>query len=340
MERAHRVVDAFLDRIPSLSVTVRVGGEERWHRTAGLARLPDRPARDDEPYDLASLTKVLAGVPVAASLVARGALDLDAPVAEVLPDVDPRITPRHLLTHGSGYPKWAPLYEQARGAADPRRTVLDAARRTPLVAAPGEVHAYSDLGFLVLCELLEAVGGARLDQLLAPLQAAVGVRDLRWGWPGAAATEDCRVRGRIVEGEVHDLNAWAMGGVSSHAGLFGTSRAVASFADALRHAWSGGPSPLPGATLARFVAGRGPGSHRLGFDGITPGASSTGARFPADAVGHLGYTGTSVWIAPRHELVVVLLTNRIHPRDDLTAIREARPRLHEAVVDDLGLGNA
>lgn len=338
MERTDRVIDAFLDRIPSLSVTVWVDGEERYHRTAGLARLPDRPARDDEPYDLASLTKVLATVPVAASLVAAGRLDLDAPVREVLPDVDARITARHLLSHGSGYPKWAPLYERTGdwGTPEARRRILDAARLTPLVAAPGEVHAYSDLGFLVLCELIEVLGGARLDRLLAPLLASVDEADLRWGWPGAAATEDCPVRKRIIEGEVHDLNAFAMGGVSSHAGLFGTSRAVARWADALHQAWTGAASPLPGAALARLVAGRGPGSHRLGFDGITPGASSTGARFPADAVGHLGYTGTSVWIAPDRGLVVVVLTNRIHPRDDLAAIREARPRLHDAVLDDLG----
>lgn len=323
--------------IPSVSAAVWLDGEEAFHRTSGLARLPDRQAREDEPYDLASVTKVLATVPVVAELVDRG-LDLDAPVRAVLPDVDERIATRHLLMHASGYPAWAPLYEQvdAWGTPETRRAILDLARKTPLDGEPGQSHTYSDLGYLTLCDLLETVGGARLDALLQPILDRVRERDLRWGWPGAAATQDSKVRGGVVEGEVDDLNCFAMGGVSSHAGLFGTARAAARMGDRLRQAWMGERDDLPGDALRDLVESRGPGSHRAGFDGISRGYTSTGSRFPQDTVGHLGYTGTSLWIVPSRRLTVAILTNRIHPVDDLTAIKAARPRLHDALAADLG----
>ncbi len=340
MERLAREIDRVVAAgdIPSVSVCVWVDGVERFHRTAGVARRPDRAARPDEPYDLASVTKVLATVPVVAELLDRGALDLDAPVAEILPDVDPRITARHLLSHASGLPAWAPLYETCGrwGTAACRRAILDAARATAPVHPPGTVHVYSDLGYLVLCDLVETVGGARLDRLLQPILDRLGERDLRWGWPGAAATRDDPLRGGVVEGAVDDMNCYAMGGVSTHAGLFGTARAVARTADALRQAMAGERDDLPASALRAMAGWRGPGSHRLGFDGISAGYTSTGGRFPPDTVGHLGYTGTSVWIVPSRRAAVAVLTNRIHPVDDLAAIRAARPALHDAVAADLG----
>lgn len=326
-------------QIPSLSVHVLVDGSEALHQTIGLARLePRRPARPDEAYDLASVTKVVGTLPLVARLMDAGTLDLDAPVREALPDVDPRITARHLLSHSSGYPAWAPLYQGVDdwGSPTARQQILDAARTTPLAAEPGSAHTYSDLGYLVLCALLEALGGDRLDRQLGPILADLGRDDLRWGWPGAAATEDCPLRGRVLEGEVHDQNCSAMGGVSTHAGLFGTARAVAGLGETLRAAWTGTSDALPGEALRTLVAHRGPGSHRLGFDGISAGYTSTGSHFPADTVGHLGYTGTSLWIVPSRRTVVAVLTNRIHPTDDLTAIKAARPRIHDAIALDLG----
>ena len=329
-------VDAIVaeGRIPSISVAVRVGGEEVLRYATGWARIePARAVDAATPYDLASVTNPFAGAAVAAALVRAGVLALDGPVADVLPDVHPAVTARHLLAHASGYPAWAPLYASVPahqwGEPAARRALFDAARRAPLVAAPGASHTYSDLGFLVLCELLEAVGGARIDALTRQLLLAPAGVDLRWGWPGAAATELCPVRGRVVEGEVHDLNTAAMGGVSTHAGLFGAAADVARLADALIDAAQGRRDDLP--DLGPFWAARGPGSHRLGWDGVSAGSyTSTGGSWPADGVGHLGYTGTSVWLAPRERVVVVLLTNRVHPVDDKEAIRAARPRVHAA----------
>jgi len=327
--------------IPSASISVLVEGREELHLSVGHARLvPPRPVAEDQAYDLASVTKPLAGGTVAAALVERGALALDDPAARCVPALDPRITVRMLLQHAAGFPAWAPLYERVQpwGTAATRAAVVAAAVGTPLAAEPGTAHTYSDLGFLSLLAVLEAAGGARIDLLLQDLVLGpAGLTDLRWGWPGAAATEDCPVRGRVVEGEVHDLNAFSMGGVSSHAGLFGTARSVARAGDAILDAVQGRRDDLPGRSLATFWTSRGPGSHACGWDTVSL-PSSTGSFWPADGVGHLGYTGTSLWIAPRQRVVVAFLTNRVHPIDDKTkaAINDARPRVHDAVARSLG----
>lgn len=335
MEEVARELDAIVaeGRIPSASIAVRVDGREALAHTVGRARLdPPRAAVPDQPYDLASVTKPLAGATLAARWLERGALSLDDPAARFVPGVDGRIAVGMLLQHASGYPAWAPLYErvprEAWGTPEARGAIVAAAVATPLAAPPGTTHTYSDLGFLALLAVLEALGGP-LDRQLDEVLGSAGLEGLRWGWPGAAATEDSPLRGGVIEGCVHDPNAFAMGGVSTHAGLFGTARAVAAFGDALLDGRLPSPAPL--------WAAKGPGSHRAGWDGVSVGAyTSTGSRWPADAVGHLGYTGTSLWIAPRQRVVVALLTNRVHPRDDKQAIRAARPRVHDAVARALG----
>jgi serine-type D-Ala-D-Ala carboxypeptidase len=346
VRRLEAAVDAVLaeTRIPSLSLAVMVGGWEAFHRTRGLARRdPPRPAREDQPYDLASLTKPLVGATLVASLLEEGRIDLDMPVADVLPEVDGRITLAHLLTHTSGLPRWNAFYadpDTAWGLRETREAILQAARRTRVEATPGTRHAYTDVGFLVLLSFLETLTGQPLDVLFRErVLVPAGVDELRWGWPNAAATERCPVRGVLVEGTVHDLNAAALGGVSTHAGLFAPARAVARLSqrllDAVEH--PDREPRLPGRSLARLWHLRGVGSHAGGWD--TPsrdGYTSTGAHFPDDAVGHLGYTGTSLWLVPSRRTIVVLLTNRIHPEDDLSEIRAVRPRLHDAVAEALG----
>ena len=271
---------------------------------------------DHEQWDLASLTKALVGAPLACRFVDEGRVTFGEPLD------DAGVTLAQLLSHSAGYPAWLPLYE----AASSRDEVLALARSTPLQARPGQAHTYSDIGFLVLCALLEERGGARVDALAERLD----LRGLSWGGRGAAPTEDCPVRGCVVRDEVHDLNCRAMDGVSTHAGLFGDARSVADamWRQVLR-------SRDPSTALAWAWRHRGAGSHWLGWDGRSPGPSSSGAHFPADTVGHLGFTGTSVWAAPSREVVVVLLTNRVHPSVEDTRIRALRPAVHDAVVQDL-----
>jgi len=328
------------ETIPSASVSVWVEGAEVFSHAQGAARLmPYQQATEATPYDLASVTKPFAGGAVAAALVRDGRLDLDAEVRRVLDDVPAGVTARRLLQHAAGYAAWSALYERVPrdlwGTPEARASILRAARTSPLVYTPGAGHTYSDLGFLTLLSLLEHVGEAPIDELVrAHLTDPAGVA-LRWGWAGAAATEDCPVRGEVVQGVVHDLNCFAMGGRSTHAGLFGTAAAVGRLTSALLDQTIGLDRGLP--DLTDFWRAEGPGSHRLGWDGVTLGAyTSTGRCWPADGVGHLGYTGTSVWVAPRQRVVAVLLTNRVHPRDDKQPIREARPRFHDALAACLG----
>jgi CubicO group peptidase (beta-lactamase class C family) len=339
MQRVVDVLEAIREEgaIPSLSLHVRVAGREVLHHTTGDARrVPSlRPATTDQVYDLASVTKALAGATVTAHHLGLGALGLDDPANRWLPGVDPRVTVRMLLTHSSGLPAWAPLYAgvplDSWGTRSARAHILAATRIAP-VQLPGTTHTYSDLGFLWLLQILEALGGP-LELQLAAIVAPTGL-PLRYAGGDAAATEDCPLRGRVLEGEVHDANCAAMGGVSTHAGLFGDARSVASFAEALLDVSRGVRDDLPSpAPLWRCA---GPGTHRGGWDTVTPGASSTGGRWPSDTVGHLGYTGTSVWMSPSKRVVVALLTNRVHPRDDKGPIRAARPRVHDAVATSLG----
>ncbi|MCB9765515.1 MAG: serine hydrolase [Alphaproteobacteria bacterium] len=346
-------VDAVLARAvaegvtPSVDLEVRAGGEVVYSARVGQAQLQPlaRPLADDTRWDLASLTKVLAGASVCYALIDRGQLSFEDRVRRYVPGVDGRITVAHLLSHTAGYVPWRPLYERvdaaglAWGSPAARRLVLREAALEPLQSRPGAQHAYSDLGFLVLCAALEAVGGQRLDRLWRALVAEpAGWTGLVWGSPRAAATERCPRRGGVIVGQVHDLNCASMGGVSSHAGLFGDAAAVGlagqTFLDAFH-----GRGPLAGDAIRRAWTTRGVGSHWLGWDGREGENSSSGARFPSDAVGHLGFTGTSLWIAPRQQVVVALLTNRVHPSVDDIRIRDLRPAVHDAVVGALdGLG--
>lgn len=332
--------------VPSASLCVRVDGREVVHHTVGDARrAPNRPALPDQPYDLASVTKVLAGTAVVASLIEDGAIGLHEPVAGHLGAVDERVTVAHLLSHSSGLAAWNRFYLETDGhpfgTRAAREAVYARVLSAPVEATPGSRHTYSDIGFLWLLILAERVGGKPFDQLFHErVRVPSGVDDLRWGWPLAAATEwPCPFRGVGVEGTVHDLNCASLGGVSTHAGLFGTARAVARLGEAFLRAAAGDPafSALPGPTLRRLWDLRGAGSHRGGWDGVSRGGyTSTGSHWPDDGVGHLGYTGTSIWMSPGRKTVVALLTNRVHPIDDKAPIRALRPLVHDAVARELG----
>lgn len=343
---------------PGCALCLR-GADREWltlERGQAEVRPRRRPLRPAHPFDLASLTKVLATTPVALSLAAEGALDLDAPVDARLPGAPPGVTARHLLLHASGLPAWNRIHRQVEASGHPwgspaaRRLAMEAAWTTAPEAAPGAQHRYSDLGFLTLGALLEERGGDRLDRLWeARVRAPAGV-DLRWGWPDAAATEDCPERGRVIVGEVHDLNAASMGGIAPHAGLFGSASAVAALGAWHLRAWQG-RGGLPQALVRAAWSAEGPGSHRLGWDGVTPGGSSAGDRWPLDGVGHLGFTGCSLWIAPRQGVVVALLSNRVHPAIEggavpgqasprYAAFKRLRPAVHTAVVHALSEAGA
>ena len=230
-----------------------------------------------------------------------------------------------------------------------RDDIVAMACAEPLRATPGSRLVYSDVGYIVLGALVESISGRQLNEVFyAKVGSELGLQDTAFRSvraeataPGdlarIAPTDRCPWRGRVVHGQVQDENAYAMGGIAGHAGLFSTARDVhailAQFVAAyrgldsilepelVRECWAGPGSVVPGATWS------------LGWDTPTPGASSAGKRISTRAFGHLGYTGTSVWVDLERGIHVVLLTNRVHPRKDNERIREMRPAVHDAVFD-------
>lgn len=348
---------------PGGALLVRVRGKTVHLSFHGRRSLepPGDPVDAHTCFDLASLTKVLVTTPLVLLSIQRGRLELETPAHRLLKEYAGQgrdaITVRMLLDHSSGLAAWRPYYEKVRSADGESwlATVKgqEAVRRMVAAeapeATPGSRALYSDLNFILLDWILERVNGHPTDVLFAewlaeplkieglffvdfksPAKAARARRGRAF-----AATERCPWRGRILIGEVHDENTYAMGGVSGHAGLFGTIRDVAAMADAWLGSFlhSGGffeqglvkqfwqKSEVPGSTRA------------LGFDTPSPRASQAGGLFGPRTVGQLGFTGTSLWIDPDREMIVVLLTNRVHPTRENGAIKQFRPALHERVAE-------
>lgn len=330
----------------------------------GLAVVrPERlPMTRETIFDLASLTKPLATTTAVMLLAHDGALGLDDPVSKFLPVFSERekdaVTVRHLLTHSAGLKPLRKFHEELLererkkgerwiGTPAARDFVIERVLRSGLVHEPGAAAVYGDLDFIALGALVEAVARQPLDafcqeRIFGPL----GMGDtcfvrLGEGAPGlpaavrrrVAATENCAWRDRVLWGEVHDPNASVMGGVAGHAGLFSTADDVMRFAVALLDVWHGRSSRWPRELLHEFTTRQGipAGSDwALGWDTPTAGASSSGSHFSPSSIGHLGFTGTSLWIDLEAEAVVVFLTNRAHLVAKYSRF-ELRPKLHDLV---------
>ena len=300
-------------------------------------------------YDLASLTKVIAATSMAMMLFERGALTLDQPIAEWLPQfmqdegaggIRSQVTVRMLLAHASGLPGYARLFESCRD----RASLLAAAMRLPLEAVPGERAEYSDPGFILLGELLEQIAGEPLEnfcarEIFAPLRMTSTCFRPPPTWVSSIAPseEDREFRHRVLQGEVQDENCFVMGGVSGHAGLFSNALDPLLLARCLLDGGrvAGGGRLFSPETITLFTtrANLPPGSSRaLGWDTPSP-PSSSGNYFHARSAGHLGYSGTSLGIDFERPLAVALFTNRTWPHRESQAIRSIRPRFHDAIVD-------
>lgn len=306
--------------------------------------------RTDTIYDLASITKSFVAI---AALVAadRGQIDLDCPGEHVIGDlrggVAADITLRQLLAHRAGLSAWGGLFldlPHALGSPAARRWIVgEAARRREWPS--DERIEYSDLGYIVAGAMISAMAGAPLDRVIAEnVTGPLGIRQevFYLGGSGApprtivarriAPTERCDFRGRIIRAEVHDENAAAMGGISGHAGLFGTARGVAAFARALLDVIALRSDLFPREALLSALEPQKGSSYRLGFDGKSEKGSSAGLRMDPSAFGHLGFTGTSFWCDPRRDLGIVLLTNRVHPSRANKKIVGFRPAFHDGIV--------
>jgi CubicO group peptidase (beta-lactamase class C family) len=310
----------------------------------------DAPAVSaDTIFDLASLTKVIATTTIAMRLVERGLVDLERPLCTYLPgwDSGDRRTVRavDLLEHAAGLPAWAPLFESCSS----RDAYVSAIAALELEYAPRTQSVYSDLGFIALGFAIEDAGGAPLDEQFEAIAAAAGLagRDALLFQPPRtwrsriAPTRIDPWRDRLLVGEVDDANAAALGGVAGHAGLFGTAGAVGAFASRLLQVMRYGsqaPAPLVGpAVLRRFLTtSTVPGSSRaLGWDTMRT-TSSCGEKMSPSAVGHTGFSGTSLWIDPARDVYAVLLTNRVCPGGGSSeAIRGVRRAFHDALMAGL-----
>jgi beta-N-acetylhexosaminidase len=361
LQPAYSVLDAAVadKAFPGATLAVGYKGKVAIHAFGNLSYDANAPAVDVRTmYDIASLTKVVATTTLVAKL-AEGdfpvPLDLDAKVERYLPEwaAGPsgqdlewrhRVTVRHLLTHTSGLPPFKEYWRTSKS----KQETLTRIFAEPLDYEPGTKEVYSDLGIILMAEIIERLTGRSLDDLAKTyIFSPLGMKDTTFRpaknlWPWIAPTEfDRNLRNRLVQGEVHDENAFAMGGVSGHAGVFSTAPDLAAFCQMLLN---GGVYAhrriLKRATIAQFTAPQSlsNGTRTLGWAVPTEGSSS-GHYFSTHSFGHTGFTGTSIWIDPDRQLFVVLLTNRVNPTRENQKIAQVRPALHDAVMQALGFAS-
>jgi serine-type D-Ala-D-Ala carboxypeptidase len=327
--------------------------------------LPDRtPMRSSTIFDLASLTKPLATTLAIMLLVNDNKVQLDDQVSQFVPTFRPvvntRTKIRHLLNHTSGLPAWKPYYEDVIHCAMSGRTgfigsraaknyILEQVHREPSVSEPGTQAVYSDLGFMVLGEIIETISGSQLDaffheRISQPFQLrSTTFLDLTQfaTWriqpkeDELAPTELCPWRKKVLCGEVHDDNAFAMGGVAGHAGLFSSAHDIHTLVAQLDRCLRGCDSFLPQRLVQEFFTKDDSVphfTHALGWDTPSPKNSCSGMHFSRRSVGHLGFTGTSLWWDLEKNCHVILLTNRVHPNRNNEKIKQFRPKIHDLIM--------
>ena len=363
MQRNYHIADLLLEGVekgvyPGAVLLVAKNGEIVLFKEVGNRSLSPQAASmtRETVFDLASLTKPLSTTLAIMKLVDEGRIDLDQTLDSLLPVDLPKdkkiLTPRLLLCHCSGLADWKPFYlELERLEIEKRKESLrERLLNMPLVYRPGDETLYSDLGFMILEWVVEESAGMPLHLFLekhfyVPLSLnntflSSDIRPARFADDRFAATEDCPWRKKTVVGYVHDENAYALGGYSGHAGLFGSAGDVYVLVNLLRgHYREERGDYLKRETVKEFftrqdfVKGS---TWALGWDTPSPQDSSSGKYFSTKSVGHLGFTGTSVWMDLDMDVIVIFLTNRIHPTRNNEKIREFRPRLHNLVMEELG----
>jgi len=302
----------------------------------------------DTVFDLASLTKPLATTLAVMKLVAQHKLELDHNLETVLPrfkETDKsRMTVKHLLCHNSGLPDYRPYYKTlCKLPPSSRKAALrDLLVKEPLIHAVGKEVLYSDLGFMILGWIIEHLSERRLDRfVIEEIYNPLGLKNLFfqdiYSAPRRvefAATELCPWRDTLLDGAVHDDNAYVVGGIEGHAGLFGTAHDLYRLLSVLLSDFKGEyATRLFDKDLLRdFLKPREEIHRALGFDVPSLEGSSCGRYFSRHSVGHLGFTGTSFWMDLERSVMVVLLTNRVHPSRENNKIKAFRPKLHDTVM--------
>lgn len=312
------------------------------------------PMAEDTIFDLASLTKPLATTLAIMNLVQENKLDLEQSLGSVLPKFKKtekeKIKMKHLLSHTSGLPDYRPYYKKLAKLSPGSRkdALMDLIAREPLIYQAGKKELYSDLGFMILRQVVEHISGKQLGRFVdeavyKPLAPDAG-RGLFFADTDSklqpwkyAATEFCPWRNTLLEGVVHDENAYVMGGVDGHAGLFGTAGGIYSLLSALLFIYYGiSSTTVFESDLLKFFFKRQNNTEKtLGFDTPSLHHASCGDFFSKKSVGHLGFTGTSFWMDLESSVIIILLTNRIHPSRDNTKIKTFRPKIHNEIMKSL-----
>jgi CubicO group peptidase (beta-lactamase class C family) len=323
--------------------------ETVFFKAYGYAHLSSHtPMTSETIFDLASLTKPLSTTLAVMTLVQRNQIKLEDPLCQILPEFErtdkAKIKVKNLLYHNSGLPDYRPYYKALGGIAlDSRRNALRKLLvQEPLISPIGKTVSYSDLGFMILAWVVESVSDQRLDHFVADeIYRPLGLdnlffisRKLTETRGPFAATENCPWRKKVIEGQVHDENADMVGGIEGHAGLFGTADSIHRLLVELLSIYHGErKSPLFHRDLLHQFFKRLPGTDKaLGFDTPDVTNSSCGQGFSQNSVGHLGFTGTSFWMDLEQSVIVILLTNRVHPLRDNEGIKKFRPELHDTVM--------
>jgi CubicO group peptidase (beta-lactamase class C family) len=318
-------------------------------------------------FDLASLTKPLATTVAMMLLVGEQKVGLDDPVTRFFPTFGVfnknAVTVRHLLNHSSGLPHWKPYYQdvlncEQRGKINfvasqaAKRYVFAQIHREAPLSPAGQQSLYSDLGFMVLGEIIEAVSGATLDRfcherIFNPLglrsMSFIDLTQLRTRQiqpieEMIAPTENCPWRKKVLCGEVHDDNAYAVGGVAGHAGLFSSARDIHQLLARLSSCLRGKDTFLSQVLIREFLSKDETvenSTRALGWDTPSENESASGHWFSSHSVGHLGFTGTSIWWDLEKHCHVVLLSNRVHPTRENEKIRTFRPHIHDVIMQEL-----
>lgn len=374
---------------PGAVLLVSYENQILFHEAFGLADIPSGQLMQKESvFDLASLTKPLATALCIMKLVERGLITVEHTLGQVLPETlgtdKAGLTIDQLLRHTSGLPAHRPFYERVieRPESERQQFMRGCILQEPLISKPGEEQIYSDLGYMLLSWIIEHVSGSTLDQFSKEaLYKPVGVEDLffmrmkhyasmdssnnqKWISPKKyrrfVSTELCSWREKILRAEVHDDNAWAVGGVDGHAGLFGTAAGVLDVLVKLMGVLHGIKSDLvEGSILKKFIEKKDrksifsdinrPDSSDIhfqpymndrfdmvaGFDTPSLSGSSAGRYFSPKSIGHLGFTGTSFWMDPLNSLIVILLSNRIHLSRKNQKIKKFRPEIHDTIFRSL-----
>ncbi len=356
LQSAFDVVEkAIADKaFPGATLAVGYRGKVSLHAFGKLSYEAKSPVTNpDTMFDIASLTKVVVTTTLVEKLVEGdfpSPLNLDAPIERYLPEwttgPEPewrrRVTVRHLMTHTSGLPPFKEYWRTSTSKQETLRRIF----AEPLEYEPGTKVVYSDLGIILMAEIIQRLTGKPLDQLANEyIFSLLGMRHSMYKppqtiWPEIAPTEfDSQLRHRLVQGEVHDENAYAIGGVSGHAGVFSSAPDLAAFCQMLLNGGVYGHKRiLKRATIAEFTAPQPLANNTRTLGWVVPTEnSSSGHYFSVHSYGHTGFTGTTIWIDPDRQLFVVFLTNRVNPTRENHKIAEVRPAVHDAIMKALGL---